>query len=166
MPRPDPPPPLPTDFFFKIFFLQIFASEIAEEQPDRIKDILEARGTSEAVFKKHYRLSRPAATAARSNEVYGKRKSFHVTPVKAEPVEEEEESVTEEEEEKEETEKKDEEEEEEKKEESEDEEMVQPKPRSAMFSDEAFTRLLDACKGFGVNHDGSEPPQKRVKFME
>jgi hypothetical protein len=88
--------------------------------------------------------------------------------VKAESVDDEE-SVTEEEKEEDDEkkeEKEEEEEVEEKKEEREDEEMVQPKPRSAMFSDDAFTRLLDACKGFGVNHDSSEPPQKRVKFME
>lgn len=135
-----------------------------------MKDILEARGTSEAVFKKHYKLSHPATTAARSNEVYGKRKSFEVKPVKVE-----EESVTEEEEEEEEKkevvaiEEDEDEEKEEKKEvvsiEEDEEQESPPSPvyhYPLMMSERAVFTLLDACQGFGVNHDGPAPKKAKV----
>lgn len=49
---------------------QIFAERVMENDPSAIRHVLKARGTSEAVFQKHYDLTHPEVTARRSHSAY------------------------------------------------------------------------------------------------
>lgn len=52
------------------FRAQIFASNIADNDPDRIEAVVQARGTSLATFQRHYRQSNPHHVAQASNQAY------------------------------------------------------------------------------------------------